>query len=65
MCSMLQTNRVFLAICFSAFAAAFGYGALAPVLPSVLEYSCIFERRTVQCADANDQSLRQSDAVAT
>jgi len=33
-----MTNRVFLANCFSAFAAAFGYGALAPVLPSVLEH---------------------------
>jgi DHA1 family multidrug resistance protein-like MFS transporter len=34
-----MTNRVFLAVCFSAFAVAFGYGALAPVLPSVLEHA--------------------------
>ena len=33
-----MTNRVFLALCFSAFSAAFGYGALAPVLPSVVEH---------------------------
>ena len=34
-----MTSRVFLAVCFSASAAAFGYGALAPVLPSVLEHT--------------------------
>lgn len=34
-----MTHRVFLAICLSVFAVAFGYGALAPVLPSVLEHT--------------------------